>query len=103
MWDFYLAGSEAAFRAGDMMVFQLQLTKSQTALPVTRDYIARRRGAFNAARRGRPNRCASPANKSAEINNEISALRFGRQSGGYRAAARRRRVDLLVQGAPTRL
>ena len=29
MWDFYLAGSEAAFRSGDMMVFQMQLAKDR--------------------------------------------------------------------------
>jgi cyclopropane-fatty-acyl-phospholipid synthase len=39
-WDFYLAGSEAAFRSGDMMVFQMQLCRSQTATPLTRDYMA---------------------------------------------------------------
>ena len=39
MWDFYLAGSEAAFRYGEMMVIQAQITRSQLALPVTRDYI----------------------------------------------------------------
>ena len=49
MWEFYLAGSEAAFRAGGMMVFQIQLTRSQTALPLTRDYIAAAEARFNAA------------------------------------------------------
>jgi cyclopropane-fatty-acyl-phospholipid synthase len=39
MWDFYLAGSEAAFRTGDMMVFQLQLAKDKNAVPITRDYM----------------------------------------------------------------
>jgi cyclopropane-fatty-acyl-phospholipid synthase len=39
MWDFYLAGSEAAFRTGDMMVFQLQLAKDRHAVPITRDYM----------------------------------------------------------------
>jgi cyclopropane-fatty-acyl-phospholipid synthase len=39
MFDFYLAGSEAAFRSGDMMVFQMQLVKDRKALPLTRDYI----------------------------------------------------------------
>ncbi|MFZ1991462.1 MAG: cyclopropane-fatty-acyl-phospholipid synthase family protein [Alphaproteobacteria bacterium] len=39
MWDFYLAGSEAAFRTGAMMVFQIQLTKNLRALPITRDYM----------------------------------------------------------------
>lgn len=35
-WQFYLAASEAAFAAGDMMVFQIQLSKTRTALPLTR-------------------------------------------------------------------
>lgn len=39
MWEVYLAGSETAFRYQDLMVFQLQLTKDQTALPLTRDYM----------------------------------------------------------------
>jgi cyclopropane-fatty-acyl-phospholipid synthase len=39
MWEFYLAGSEAAFRSGGMMVFQIQIARNQLALPLTRDYI----------------------------------------------------------------
>jgi cyclopropane-fatty-acyl-phospholipid synthase len=39
MWEFYLAGSEASFRAGDLVVFQIQVAKDQTAAPITRDYI----------------------------------------------------------------
>lgn len=39
MWEFYLAGAEAAFRYQHMMVFQMQLTKRLDALPLTRDYI----------------------------------------------------------------
>jgi len=41
MWEFYLAASEMAFREQNLMVFQLQLTKRQGVVPVTRDYIAR--------------------------------------------------------------
>jgi cyclopropane-fatty-acyl-phospholipid synthase len=41
MWEFYLAASEMAFREQDMMVFQMQLTKKQGIVPMTRDYIAR--------------------------------------------------------------
>jgi cyclopropane-fatty-acyl-phospholipid synthase len=40
MWEFYLAASEIAFRKQAMMVFQLQLTKRQGIVPITRDYIA---------------------------------------------------------------
>jgi cyclopropane-fatty-acyl-phospholipid synthase len=39
MWEFYLAGAETGFRYQNLMVFQLQLAKDQTALPLTRDYI----------------------------------------------------------------
>ena len=39
MWEFYLAGSEAAFRYQNLVVFQLQLAKRANALPVTRDYM----------------------------------------------------------------
>lgn len=39
MWEFYLASSEVAFREHAMMVFQLQLTKRQGVVPLTRDYI----------------------------------------------------------------
>jgi cyclopropane-fatty-acyl-phospholipid synthase len=39
MWEFYLAGAEAAFREGDLVVFQLQLAKDRRAVPLTRDYI----------------------------------------------------------------
>jgi cyclopropane-fatty-acyl-phospholipid synthase len=40
MWDFYLAASEMAFAKQNMMVMQLQLTKRQGTVPITRDYIA---------------------------------------------------------------
>src|SRR5690606_14930441 len=39
MWEFYLSASETAFRHEGMMVFQIQLTKDQHALPLTRDYM----------------------------------------------------------------
>ena len=39
MWEFYLAGSEAAFRHQDHMVAQIQLARSQDAAPLTRDYM----------------------------------------------------------------
>jgi cyclopropane-fatty-acyl-phospholipid synthase len=42
MWEFYLAASEATFRAGEMVNFQIQLVHEQTAVPMTRDYIAER-------------------------------------------------------------
>ena len=41
MWEFYLSGSEAAFRWQDLMVFQIQIAKKNDVVPVTRDYIGR--------------------------------------------------------------
>jgi cyclopropane-fatty-acyl-phospholipid synthase len=39
MWEFYLASSEMSFRKQNVMVFQIQLTKRQGIVPMTRDYI----------------------------------------------------------------
>jgi cyclopropane-fatty-acyl-phospholipid synthase len=39
MWEFYLAASEASFRFQDMVVFQLQITRRNDTLPITRGYI----------------------------------------------------------------
>ena len=39
MWEFYLTSCEMAFKWGDQVVFQLQLTKDNIAAPTTRDYI----------------------------------------------------------------
>ena len=39
MWEFYLACSEMSFRKQNMMNFQIQLTKRQGVVPMTRDYI----------------------------------------------------------------
>ncbi|WP_406855561.1 cyclopropane-fatty-acyl-phospholipid synthase family protein [Alsobacter sp. KACC 23698] len=39
MWEFYLAGSEATFRYGGHVVFQIQVAKAIDAVPLTRDYI----------------------------------------------------------------
>ena len=41
MWEFYLAASEMSFREQNLMVFQLQMTKRQGVVPMTRDYIGR--------------------------------------------------------------
>lgn len=40
MWEFYLAACEAGFRHNGLVVFQFQLAKPKTMLPLTRDYIA---------------------------------------------------------------
>jgi cyclopropane-fatty-acyl-phospholipid synthase len=41
MWEFYLGSAEMSFRHSGLMVFQLQLTKREGVVPITRDYIAR--------------------------------------------------------------
>ncbi len=38
-WEYYLTGSEAAFRYLDKVVFQVQLAKKRDAVPLARDYI----------------------------------------------------------------
>jgi cyclopropane-fatty-acyl-phospholipid synthase len=40
MWEFYLAGSEIAFRRQGHVVFQIQMARKVDAVPLTRDYIA---------------------------------------------------------------
>jgi cyclopropane-fatty-acyl-phospholipid synthase len=40
MWEFYLAGSEAAFRFDRLHVFHLQLARDQERVPLTRAYVA---------------------------------------------------------------
>jgi cyclopropane-fatty-acyl-phospholipid synthase len=40
MWEFYLACSEMAFRKQNLMNFQIQLTKRQGVVPMTRNYVA---------------------------------------------------------------
>jgi len=39
MWTFYLAGSYVAFLNGGLVNYQLQMSRSRTALPITRDYM----------------------------------------------------------------
>ncbi|MEM8959325.1 MAG: cyclopropane-fatty-acyl-phospholipid synthase family protein [Pseudomonadota bacterium] len=39
MWRYYLAASEMTFREGAQAVYQLQLAKTQTAVPLSRDYL----------------------------------------------------------------
>ena len=41
MWEFYLASCEIAFKWGDQVVYQFQLTKNFISTPATRDYIYR--------------------------------------------------------------
>jgi cyclopropane-fatty-acyl-phospholipid synthase len=39
MWQFYLAGAEAAFRHGGLVNWQLQYVKRRDAVPMTRDHM----------------------------------------------------------------
>ena len=40
MWEFYLIAAEIGFRQNGQMVFQIQVSKKQDAVPLTREYIA---------------------------------------------------------------
>ncbi len=42
MWDFYMAVSQARFRAGRNVVCQIQLAKKVDAVPLTRDYMMKK-------------------------------------------------------------
>ena len=53
MWEFYLAASEMAFRHQGLMVLQVQLTKRQGVVPMTRDYIAREEARLRGVEGGR--------------------------------------------------
>jgi cyclopropane-fatty-acyl-phospholipid synthase len=53
MWEFYLAASEMSFRSQGLMNFQIQLTKRQGVVPMTRDYIGREEARLRGAERGR--------------------------------------------------
>lgn len=53
MWEFYLAGSEAAFRHQGLVVFQLQLAKRIDTVPLTRDYIGTMERRLEGLERGR--------------------------------------------------
>ena len=52
MWEFYLAASEMAFREQNLMVMQLQLTKRQGVVPITRDYIGHEEARLRGLERG---------------------------------------------------
>lgn len=51
MWEFYLASSEMAFRKQAMMNVQIQITKQQGIVPITRDYIAKAENRLRRAER----------------------------------------------------
>jgi cyclopropane-fatty-acyl-phospholipid synthase len=53
MWEFYLAASEMAFAKQNMMVMQIQMTKRQGTVPITRDYLADEESRLRAFEGGR--------------------------------------------------
>lgn len=53
MWEFYLAASEMAFRKQNLMNFQVQLTRRQGVVPMTRDYIGREEARLRTQEGGR--------------------------------------------------
>jgi cyclopropane-fatty-acyl-phospholipid synthase len=53
MWEFYLASSEMSFRKQNLMNFQIQLTKRQGVVPMTRDYIGREEAKLRGVERGK--------------------------------------------------
>jgi cyclopropane-fatty-acyl-phospholipid synthase len=52
MWEYYLASSEMGFRNMNMMNLQIQLTKRQGIVPMTRDYIGREEARLRHLERG---------------------------------------------------
>ena len=48
MWEFYLAGCEISFRYMRQFVFQMQITRRQDAVPLTRDYMVEAEQALRA-------------------------------------------------------
>ena len=53
MWEFWLASSEMAFRKQNLMNFQIQITKRQGVVPMTRDYIGHEEKRVLAVERGK--------------------------------------------------
>jgi len=53
MWEFYLASSEMSFRKQNLMNFQIQLSKRQGVVPMTRDYIAHEEAKLRGIERGK--------------------------------------------------
>jgi cyclopropane-fatty-acyl-phospholipid synthase len=53
MFEFYLSGSELAFRMNNHMNFQIQIIRQQEAVPLTRDYMLERERPFAFAEHSR--------------------------------------------------
>jgi cyclopropane-fatty-acyl-phospholipid synthase len=56
MWEFWLACSEMTFRKQNLMNFQIQITKRQGVVPMTRDYIGHEEKKGFAVERGKRSR-----------------------------------------------
>ena len=88
MWEFYLAGSEAAFRWQDLMVFQIQLTRRNDTVPITRDYIEKceKALAMREAAPSRPRRPHQPGASDRQAGNADGTGRCRQDAGrGFRA------------------
>lgn len=60
MWEFYLAGSECAFRYQNLVVFQIQLSRRANVLPWVRDYMGQGERALAMTERDGSGREAPP-------------------------------------------
>jgi len=58
LWEYYLTISEISFRYLGSVVFQVQLSKAQDAVPLTRDYIAELEADLAKPRSRKPSRAA---------------------------------------------
>ena len=83
MWEFYLGASEAAFRWQDLVNFQIQLTRKNDTLPMSRDYMAKCEKALEMRDMGRRER--QPMTKP--VAEPI------RKAAAPKAAVRRRKVS----------
>ena len=80
MWEFYLASSEMTFREQNLMVMQIQLTKRQGVVPITRDYIGREEQRLRGAEGEQPS-AAAPGRRvaSASMRRQgVQSTRFHR-------------------------
>ena len=85
MWEFYLAGSEAAFRWQDLMVFQIQLTRRNDTLPITRGYIEKCEKAL--ALHGSAHEPELKAEQGEGCDREASKPQEGLDGASYMSAA----------------
>jgi cyclopropane-fatty-acyl-phospholipid synthase len=82
MWDFYLAGSEASFRWQDLVNFQIQLTRRNDVLPMTRDYIGKCEKAIAMHEMGhQPDRRIGKPETPAEVKPAVKPARRRKVAG----------------------